>query len=86
MPDHELKGTLRTGSTCLRSQVTVWNTAPPVMTMLLDLVAASSEAWERFSTYFTSYYCQAILSSQWHQLSGETIDQGPVNYFFRWCY
>jgi len=29
--------------------VTVWNTAPPVMTMLLDYVASSFAARERFS-------------------------------------
>ena len=50
MPDHELKGDPAHWLDLLEEhQVTVWNTAPPVMTMLLDLVAASSEAWERFS-------------------------------------
>jgi amino acid adenylation domain-containing protein len=50
MPDHELKGDPAHWLDLLEThQITVWNTAPPVMTMLLDFVGSSIEARERFS-------------------------------------
>lgn len=50
MPDHEHKEDPAHWLDLLEThQVTVWNTAPPVMTMLLDLVGSSIEARERFS-------------------------------------
>ena len=50
MPNHDLKGDPKHWLDLLEEHaVTVWNTAPPVMTMLLDYVASSNVARERFS-------------------------------------
>ena len=50
MPDHEHKGDPAHWLDLLEThQVTIWNTAPPVMTMLLDYVGSSMEVRERFS-------------------------------------
>ncbi len=50
MPDHDHKGSPAHWLDLLETQeVTIWNTAPPVMTMLLDFVGSSIEARERFS-------------------------------------
>ena len=50
MPDHEHEGDPAHWLDLLEThQITVWNTAPPVMTMLLDFVGSSIEARERFS-------------------------------------
>ena len=49
-PDYRRKGDPKHWLDLLEAQsVTVWNTAPPVMTMLLDYVASSFAARERFS-------------------------------------
>ena len=49
MPDHQHKGDPEHWIHLLETHgITVWNTAPPVMTMLLDYVASSYEARERF--------------------------------------
>ena len=50
MPNHDRKGDPKHWLDLLEAhEVTVWNTAPPVMTMLLDYVASSFVARERFS-------------------------------------
>jgi len=50
MPNHDIKGDPKHWLDLLEAHaVTVWNTAPPVMTMLLDYVASSFVARERFS-------------------------------------
>jgi pyochelin synthetase len=49
MPDHRLKGDPAHWLDLLeKHQVTIWNTAPPVMTMMLDFVGSSNEVRERF--------------------------------------
>eukprot|EP01043_Picozoa_sp_COSAG02_P003913 COSAG02_NODE_99_length_37069_cov_24.910957_9_plen_1236_part_00 len=51
MPDHQRKGDPEHWLHLLETHgITVWNTAPPVMTMLLDYVASSYEARERFKS------------------------------------
>jgi thioesterase domain-containing protein len=50
MPDHRHKQDPEHWLELMETHnITVWNTAPPVMTMLLDYVASSFEARERFS-------------------------------------
>ena len=50
IPNHDLKGDPKHWLDLLEAHaVTIWNTAPPVMTMLLDYVASSFVARERFS-------------------------------------
>ena len=48
MPDHQLRDPEHWLYLLETHAITVWNTAPPVMTMLLDFVASSFEARERF--------------------------------------